>query len=107
MKEYFAGERKDFDIPLDPVGTEFQNKVWKELMNIPYGKTVSYQTQSNNIKMPKAVRAVANANGFNKISIIIPCHRVIGSDGTLTGYGGGLYRKKFLLDLEQNTAKLF
>ncbi len=106
MKEYFEGNRKDFDIPLDPSGTEFQNKVWKELMNIPYGKTVSYQTQANNIKMPKAVRAVANANGMNKISIIIPCHRVIGSDGTLTGYGGGLYRKKFLLDLEQKTSKL-
>lgn len=101
LKEYFDGKRKQFDIPLVTPGTDFQNDVWKLLQKIPYGETVSYKQQAERIKRPKAVRAVANANGFNRISIVIPCHRVIGSDGTLTGYGGGLWRKKWLLDFER------
>lgn len=107
LDEYFEGKRKTFDIPLITPGTEFQNRVWKALMEIPYGETASYKRQSINIKLPKAVRAVANANGMNKIAIIIPCHRVIGENGTLTGYGGGLWRKKWLLDFEKNNPKLF
>ena len=100
LKEYFEGKRKEFTIPLIIVGTPFQKKVWAALQDIPYGATRSYKEQSTAIGMPKAVRAVANANGRNPISIVIPCHRVIGSNGTLTGYGGGLWRKKFLLELE-------
>lgn len=98
--EYFDGKRKTFTVPLDAPGTEFQKSVWEELKRIPYGKTISYKTQATNLKKPEAVRAVASANGHNRISIIIPCHRVIGEDGTLTGYGGGLWRKKWLLDFE-------
>jgi AraC family transcriptional regulator of adaptative response/methylated-DNA-[protein]-cysteine methyltransferase len=98
--EYFAGERREFDIPLCPVGTEFQKKVWDALRGIPYGSTVSYAQQAAAMGCPEAVRAVAGANGKNKISIILPCHRVIGSDGSLTGYGGGVWRKKRLLELE-------
>lgn len=101
MAEYFEGKRKAFTVPLDRRGTEFQLSAWKELQRIPYGKTVSYQTQADRVHRPSAVRAVANANGHNYISIIVPCHRVIGSDGTLTGYGGGLWRKKWLLEHEQ------
>ncbi|MFA5834487.1 MAG: methylated-DNA--[protein]-cysteine S-methyltransferase [Bacteroidota bacterium] len=101
LKEYFDGKRKTFDLPLITPGTEFQNRVWKQLHNIPYGETVSYKQQAERMKHGKAVRAVANANGFNRMSIIIPCHRVIGSDGSLTGYGGGLWRKKWLLDFEK------
>lgn len=107
LDEYFEGKRETFDVPMITPGTEFQNTVWKALMEIPYGKTVSYKTQSINIKAPKAVRAVANANGMNRIAIIIPCHRVIGENGTLTGYGGGLWRKKWLLDFEKKTNSLF
>ena len=102
LNEYFLNQRREFDIPLLFVGTDFQKKVWNELRNIPYGKTVSYGELARRIGMPKAVRAVANANAVNAISIIAPCHRVIGSDGSLTGYGGGLNRKKFLLELEKN-----
>jgi AraC family transcriptional regulator, regulatory protein of adaptative response / methylated-DNA-[protein]-cysteine methyltransferase len=102
LGEYFEGKRKEFTITLDSPGTEFQKKVWSVLKQIPYGKTISYKTQSEKIKNPAAVRAVANANGHNRISIIIPCHRVIGEDGSLTGYGGGLWRKKWLLDFEKN-----
>jgi AraC family transcriptional regulator, regulatory protein of adaptative response / methylated-DNA-[protein]-cysteine methyltransferase len=102
--EYFEGKRKSFSIKLDAPGTEFQKSVWEELRKIPYGKTISYKTQSTALKKPEAVRAVANANGHNRISIIIPCHRVIGEDGTLTGYGGGLWRKKWLLDLEKKNS---
>lgn len=102
ISEYFNGNRKTFNIQLDTPGTDFQNLVWKELLKIPYGKTISYKTQAKSIGKEKAVRAVANANGHNKISIIIPCHRVIGSDGKLTGYGGGIERKKWLLDFEKN-----
>jgi AraC family transcriptional regulator, regulatory protein of adaptative response / methylated-DNA-[protein]-cysteine methyltransferase len=101
LEEYFGGKRKEFTIPLYSPGTEFQRAVWNALRKIPYGKTISYQQQASAIGKPSAVRAVANANGMNRIAIIIPCHRVIGADGTLTGYGGGLWRKKWLLDLEQ------
>jgi len=102
--EYFEGKRKSFSVPLDAPGTEFQKSVWEELKRIPYGKTISYKTQAAKLKKPEAVRAVANANGHNRISIIIPCHRVIGEDGTLTGYGGGLWRKKWLLDFEKKNS---
>ncbi len=100
LDEFFAGKRKKFDLPLLFVGTNFQKKVWNELLKIPYGKTVSYGEMASRMGMPRAVRAVANANGANAISIFVPCHRVIGSDGSLTGYGGGLAAKKKLLDLE-------
>lgn len=101
LGEYFAGKRQIFTVPLSLVGTAFQKKVWEVLRGIPYGTTRSYQQQANILGNPKAVRAVANANGLNKISIIIPCHRVIGTNGTLTGYGGGIWRKQKLLELEQ------
>lgn len=101
LSEYFAGNRKEFTVPLFPVGTEFQKSVWKILMKIPYGETWNYRKQSEVLGDVKKVRAVANANGMNKISILIPCHRVIGSDGTLTGYGGGIWRKQKLLELEK------
>ncbi len=107
LDEYFKRTRRKFDIPLDLVGTEFQKKVWLSLLKIPYGTTISYAQQAQLINKPKAVRAVANANGKNKIAIILPCHRVIGSDGTLTGYGGGIWRKKKLLELEQEENLLF
>jgi len=101
LREYFKGERKSFDIPLDLVGTEFQKQVWYSLLEIPYGCTTTYAKQAEAVGKPSAVRAVANANGKNKISIILPCHRVIGTNGTLTGYGGGIERKKKLLELEK------
>jgi AraC family transcriptional regulator, regulatory protein of adaptative response / methylated-DNA-[protein]-cysteine methyltransferase len=101
LNEYFTGDRKKFDIPLHTPGTDFQNKVWTALQNIPYGQTQSYKEQAILIENPESVRAVANANGMNRISILIPCHRVIGSAGQLTGYGGGLWRKKYLLELEK------
>lgn len=99
--EYLAGQRQVFNVPLDTPGTPFQQNVWKLLQEIPYGKTRSYQQQATLLGNPKAVRAVASANGMNRIAVIIPCHRVIGSNGKLTGYGGGLGRKKWLLELEQ------
>jgi len=102
MKEYFVGERKDFDIPLLMVGTAFQQSVWHGLIKIPYGTTASYLELSRNIGNEKAVRAVASANGANAISILIPCHRIIGSNGDLVGYAGGLPVKKKLLELESN-----
>ncbi|MEX2602237.1 MAG: methylated-DNA--[protein]-cysteine S-methyltransferase [Balneolaceae bacterium] len=101
LEEYFKGSRKAFTIPLHTPGTPFQMAVWRQLQSIPYGATCSYKEQAEAIGKPKAVRAVANANGMNRITIIIPCHRVIGSDGTLTGYGAGIWRKKYLLDLEK------
>ena len=101
LREYFEGSRKEFTIPLVTPGTEFQQTVWKELIKIPYGSTRSYLEQSLVLGKPDSIRAVANANGMNRISIIIPCHRVIGSDGHLTGYGGGLKRKRWLLDHEK------
>ena len=107
LNQYFKGERRDFDIPLDLVGTEFQKQVWLSLLQIPYGCTTTYAKQAELLGKPSAVRAVANANGKNKISIILPCHRVIGADGTLTGYGGGMWRKKKLLEFEkQNSTSL-
>ncbi len=107
MEQYFNGELREFDIPLDLVGTEFQKQVWLSLLQIPYGCTTNYAKQAELIGKPSAVRAVANANGKNKISIILPCHRIIGADGTLTGYGGGIWRKKKLLELEESFMNLF
>lgn len=102
LKEYFDKKRKIFDVKLDmSQGTEFQQEAWKALLNIPYGETRSYQEQAAAVKNPKAVRAIGGANHNNPISIIIPCHRVIGKNGKLTGYGGGLFRKEYLLDLEE------
>lgn len=100
LDEFFAGQRKEFDVPLLFAGTDFQERVWKELLGIPYGETVSYGELARRIGKPKAVRAVANANGANSISIFVPCHRVIGSDHSLTGYGGGLAVKRALLEVE-------
>ncbi len=100
IEEYFSGTRKKFSIPLLLPGTPFQRKVWAVLRTIPYGSTRSYKEQAEAVGSPKAVRAVANANGDNRISIIVPCHRVIGANGELTGYGGGLWRKRYLLHLE-------
>ena len=106
LGEYFRGERKNFDIPLELVGTEFQKTVWLSLLQIPYGCTTTYGKQAGLIGKPSSVRAVANANGKNKISIILPCHRVIGADGSLTGYGGGIWRKKKLLELEKENVAM-
>ena len=100
LEEYFNGKRQEFDIPLLFVGTDFQKRVWNQLLSIPFGKTISYGEMARQIGKPKAVRAVANANGANSMSIFAPCHRVIGSDHTLTGYGGGLAAKEYLLKLE-------
>ena len=101
LHEYFSGNRKQFELQFDFQGTEFQKRVWSELLKVPYGKTVSYAYIAKATGDSKAVRAVGNANGKNKIAIIVPCHRVIGSDGSLTGYAGGMSRKKWLLDFEQ------
>ncbi len=100
LQEYFEGERKNFTLKLSPEGTDFQKRVWMQLQEISYGKTTSYQQMANQLGDPKVIRAAASANGKNPISIIIPCHRVIGSDGSLTGYAGGLHRKKWLLEFE-------
>lgn len=100
LAEYFEGKRTHFELKLNPEGTEFQKKVWKKLEEIPFGKTISYQQIANQLGDPKVIRAAASANGKNPIAIIIPCHRVIGSDGSLTGYAGGLHRKKWLLEHE-------
>jgi methylated-DNA-[protein]-cysteine S-methyltransferase len=100
LKEYFNGERASFNLTVNPKGTIFQKKVWAALLNIPYGKTRSYLEQSKTLGDVKAIRAVASANGRNPLWIIIPCHRVIGSDGSLTGYAGGIWRKKWLLNHE-------
>jgi len=101
LEEYWRGERQEFDVPLAPRGTTFQKHVWEALLAIPYGKTASYSEIAAQVGNPKACRAVGLANGRNPISIIVPCHRVIGADGSLTGYGGGLDRKTVLLDLER------
>jgi len=100
LDEFFAGKRKAFDVPLLFVGTEFQKTVWNFLLTIPFGTTISYGEMAQQIGKPTAVRAVANANGANPISVFAPCHRVIGSDHSLTGYGGGLEAKRWLLELE-------
>lgn len=102
LNEYFEGKRKEFTVPLYFPGTDFQQAVWEKLQTIPYGETRSYKQQAIVLQKPEAVRAVGNANGMNRISIIIPCHRVIGEDGHLTGYGGGIFRKQWLLDFERS-----
>jgi methylated-DNA-[protein]-cysteine S-methyltransferase len=106
LKAYFAGELENFDLSLSPQGTPFQKRVWSELQKIPYGKTISYGELARRIGNPKASRAVGLANGSNPISIVIPCHRVIGSNGKLTGYGGGLPIKEKLLALEKRQLRL-
>jgi methylated-DNA-[protein]-cysteine S-methyltransferase len=100
LTQYFEGKRNHFNLQLNPKGTKFQKKVWHQLLEIPFGKTISYQEMANLLGNPKVIRAAASANGKNPIAIIIPCHRVIGSDGSLTGYAGGLHRKKWLLKHE-------
>lgn len=102
IKEYFDGVRITFDVSLHTPGTDFQNEVWDILKKIPFGKTATYQQLAEQIKKPNAVRAVGRANGFNRISIVVPCHRIIGKDGNLTGYGGGIERKKWLLEFEKD-----
>lgn len=101
LKKYFRGELKNFKIKYHTQGTEFQEKVWKELLNVKYGTTISYKELAKRIGRPTSVRAVANAVGKNKIGIIIPCHRIIGSNGTLTGYAGGIQNKRYLLEIER------
>jgi methylated-DNA-[protein]-cysteine S-methyltransferase len=105
LNDYFEGKRNDFDFILNPKGTEFQQKVWKGLLEIPFGKTMSYLELSKKLGDVKAIRAVASANGKNPLWIVVPCHRVIGSDGSLTGYAGGLWRKKWLLEHENPTTQ--
>ena len=100
LNEYFDGERQQFNIKINPKGTEFQKRVWQKLLSIPFGKTISYLDVSKLLGDVKAIRAVANANGKNPLWIVVPCHRVIGSNGSLTGYAGGLQRKQWLLDHE-------
>jgi len=100
LREYFKRERKKFDLPLDIIGTDFQMKVWKELLKIPYGEVITYNQLAINLGNKKVIRAAAAANGANPLPILIPCHRVIGSDGSLVGYGGGLAVKQKLLELE-------
>ncbi|HEY9221108.1 MAG TPA: methylated-DNA--[protein]-cysteine S-methyltransferase [Lutibacter sp.] len=100
LDEYFNGTRKQFNLKLNPQGTDFQKRVWKKLLLVPYGKTLTYLQQSKQLGDVKAIRAVASANGKNPIWIVIPCHRIIGSDGSLTGYAGGIWRKKWLLEHE-------
>lgn len=102
--QYFHGERRIFELPIDQEGTAFQQQVWNELMAIPYGRTISYLQLAIRTGDPKATRAVANANGKNNVCIIVPCHRVIGANRELTGYSGGLWRKKWLLDHEMKVA---
>ena len=104
LAEYFAGERTDFDLPLEPTGTPFQLTTWQALREIPYAETINYGQLALRVGNARASRAVGLANGRNPISIVVPCHRVIGADGSLTGYGGGLDRKRLLLDLERRVA---
>lgn len=101
LAEYFSGTRKEFNFPLTLIGTDFQKRVWTELLAIPFGQTRSYGDLARALRDPDCVRAVGMANGANRLAIVVPCHRVIGADGSLTGYGGGLWRKKRLLELEQ------
>jgi len=105
LQDYFNGKRRDFNIKINPKGTEFQRKVWNELLTIPFGKTMSYLELSKKLGDVKAIRAVASANGKNPLWIVIPCHRVIGTDGSLTGYAGGLWRKKWLLEHENPSSQ--
>jgi methylated-DNA-[protein]-cysteine S-methyltransferase len=106
LEEYFSGRRKEFTIPFTMEGTDFQKRVWNELLKIPYGKTISYLELAKRIGDEKYIRAAASANGKNKLAIFIPCHRVIGSNGSLTGYSGGIENKKRLLELEKKNSKL-
>ena len=103
LQEYFDGSRTNFTLKLNPKGTDFQQTVWKELSNIPFGKTMSYLDLAKKLGDPKVIRAAASANGKNPLWIVVPCHRVIGTDGSLTGYAGGLWRKKWLLEHENPT----
>ena len=105
LNDYFEGKRTNFDFALNPKGTDFQQKVWKGLLEIPFGKTCSYMDLSKKLGDVKAIRAVASANGKNPLWIVVPCHRVIGTDGSLTGYAGGLWRKKWLLEHENRTTQ--
>lgn len=105
LEEYFAGNRKTFDVPLAPKGTDFQKRVWNELVNIPYGRVISYLDMARRLGDEKTIRAAASANGKNPIGIIIPCHRVIGANGDLVGYAGGLDKKRLLLELEGSIGK--
>ena len=107
ISEYFAGARRTFDLELEMPGTDFQRAVWSALRSIPYGATVSYAELARRLGRPRAVRAVGSANGANPLPIVVPCHRVIGSDGSLTGFGGGLDTKRWLLDLERSRSGLF
>ena len=105
LDEYFSGSRRDFELPLDLQGTEFQVAAWNALAGIPYGRTASYGQQAASIGRPKAVRAIGGANGRNPVAIVLPCHRIVGADGSLTGFGGGIEVKKWLLDHEQSTLR--
>ena len=102
LEEYFAGSRHDFELPLDLQGTEFQVAAWNALADIPFGRTASYGQQAASIGRPKAVRAIGGANGRNPVAIVLPCHRIVGADGSLTGFGGGIEVKKWLIDHEQS-----
>ena len=102
LDEYFAHKRRSFCVPLQPLGTPFQQRVWQSLLQIPYGMIISYARQAELLDMPRALRAIAAANGRNRLSIFIPCHRVIGANGALTGYRGGLATKRFLIELEKH-----
>jgi len=104
LDEYFKGERKAFDFPYQQTGTDFQQQVWQNLCNVNYAETISYAQLSKRMKNPLAIRAIAAANGKNNLWIVVPCHRIIGSDGSLTGYAGGLWRKQWLLDFEAKNA---
>ena len=104
LQEYFSGVRKIFTVPLHTPGNEFAQGVWKSLLKIPYGRTCSYKEQADMMKNPKAIRAIASTNGRNRLAILIPCHRVIGSDGSLTGYAGGIEKKKWLLQFERSNS---
>lgn len=107
LEKYFKRELTEFDIPVVFEGSSFQQSVWEELLNVPYGTTRSYLQQSKHLGDVKAIRAVASANGQNRISIVVPCHRIVGTDGQLTGYAGEIWRKRYLLDLESNQISLF
>lgn len=107
LAEYFARERTVFELALHPIGTEFQQRAWRVLRDIPYGRTITYREQAEAIGQPGATQAVGAANGANPIPIVVPCHRVVGADGSLIGFGGGLELKRRLLDLEQGTQRLF
>ena len=106
LQEYFAGQRQTFDFVLNPPGTDFQKRVWQALLDVPFGQTRSYLALSRQLGDEKAIRAVAAANGKNPLWIVVPCHRIIGTNGDLVGYAGGLWRKKWLLELEQNNRQL-